>query len=77
MLLFWIAFAHAMIVLAVLLNGTHHSLPIPTREVYRFYRDDLSTVSAYEQITEHATSSVTRLLNDVIVGAPKISPWKK
>ena len=76
-MLFWIAFAHAMIVLAVLLDDTHHSLPIPTREVYRFYRDDLSTVSACEQITAHATSSVTRLLNYVVAGAPKISPWKK
>ena len=76
-MLSWIAFAHAMIVLAVVPNRTHHSLPIPTSEVYRFYRDDLSTVSACEQITAHATSPVTWLLSYVVAGAPKISPWKK
>ncbi len=76
-MLSWIAFAHAIIVLAVALNGTHHSLPIPTSEVDRFYRDDLSMVSACEQITAHATSPVTWLLSYVVAESSKISPWKK
>ena len=76
-MLSWIAFAHAMIVLAVVLNGTHHSLPIPTSEVDRFYRDDLSMVSACEQITAYATSPRIWLLSNVVAGAPKISLWKK
>ena len=76
-MLSWIAFDHEIIVLAVVLNGTHHSLPIPTNEVDRFYRDDLSMVSACEQITAHATSPVTWLLSYVVAESPKISPWKK
>ena len=66
-----------MIVLAVVLNGTHHSLPIPTSEVDCFYRDDLSTVFACEQFLVYTTSPATCLLSYVVAGAPKISPWKK
>ena len=76
-MLSWIAFAHAMIVLAVALNGTHHPLPIPTSEVDRFYRDGLSTVFACEHTTACAKSPVTWLLSYVVTGAPRISPWKK
>ena len=42
----WVAFAHALIVLAGVLDGMNNSLPIPTSEVSRFYRDYLSTVFA-------------------------------
>jgi len=42
----WIAFAHALIMLAGVLDGINNSLPMPTSEVGRFYSDYLSTVFA-------------------------------
>ena len=48
-----------MVVLAVVLYGTNHSLPIPTSEVGRFYKDYLSTVFACEEVTAHASPPVT------------------
>ena len=42
----WIAFAHALIMLAGVLDGMNNSLSMPTREVGRFYIDYLSTVFA-------------------------------
>ena len=42
----WIAFVHALIVLAGVLDGMNSSLPIPTSEVGRFYSDYVSTVFA-------------------------------
>ena len=42
----WIACAHALIMLAGVLDGMNNSLPMPTSEVGRFYSDYLSTVCA-------------------------------
>ena len=49
-LLSWIAFAHAYIGLAGVLDGMNHSLSIPTCKVGSFYRDYLSPVFAVEEI---------------------------
>ena len=73
----WIAFAHALIVLAGALDGMNNSLPIPTSEVGRFYSDYLSTVFAGEEIIAYAASPVIWLLSYVVTGAPRILPWKK
>lgn len=40
----WVAFAHALVVVAGVLDGMNSSLPIPTTEVGRFYSDYISTV---------------------------------
>ena len=50
------------------------SLPIPTSEVGRFYRDYLSTVLAGEEIIAYAASPVIWLLSDVVTGALRILP---
>ena len=42
----WIAFAHALIMLAGVLDGMNNSLPMPTSEVGGFYSEYLSTVFA-------------------------------
>lgn len=73
----WIAFAHALIVLAGVLDGMNNSLPIPTSEVGRFYSDYLSTVFAGEEIIAYAVSPVIWLLSYVATGKPRILPWKK
>ena len=73
----WIAFVHALIVLTSVLDGMNNSLPIPTSEVARFYRDYLSTVFAGEEIIAYAASPVIWLLSYVVTGAPRILPWKK
>ena len=69
----WVAFAHALIVL----DGMNSSLPIPTSEVGRFYTDYVSTVFASEEIIAYAASPVIWLLSYVVTGAPRILPWKK
>ena len=73
----WIAFVHALIVLTSVLDGMNNSLPIPTSEVARFYRDYLSTVFAGEEIIAYAASPVIWLLSYVVTGEPRILPWKK
>ena len=73
----WIAFVHALIVLTSVLDGMNNSLPIPTSEVARFYRDYLSTLFAGEEIIAYAASPVIWLLSYVVTGAPRILPWKK
>ena len=73
----WIAFAHALIVLAGVLDGMNNSLPIPTSEVGRFYSDYLSTVFAGEEIIAYAVSPAIWLLSYVVTGTPRILPWKK
>ena len=73
----WIAFAHALIVLAGVLDGMYNSLPIPTSEVGRFYRDYLSTVFAGEEVIAYAVSPAIWLLSYVVTGSPRILPWRK
>ena len=73
----WVAFAHALVVLAGVLDGMNNSLPIPTSEVGRFYRDYLSTVFAGEEIIAYAVSPVIWLLSYVVTGSARILPWKK
>lgn len=73
----WIAFAHALIVLAGVLDGMNSSLPIPTSEVGRFYSDYVSTVFAGEEIIAYAVSPAIWLLSYVTTGAPRILPWRK
>ena len=53
-----IAFAHALIVLAGVLDGMKNSLPIPTGEVGRFYSNHLPTEVAGEEIIADAASLV-------------------
>ena len=59
----WVAFAHALVVLAGALDGMNNSLPIPTSEVSRFYSDYLSTGFAGEEIIAYAASPVIWLLS--------------
>tara|TARA_Y100000766_G_C18840325_1_gene572721 strand:- start:77 stop:262 length:186 start_codon:yes stop_codon:yes gene_type:complete len=61
-------------VLAGMLDGMNNSLPIPTSEVGRFYRDYLSTVFAGEEIIAYAASLVIWLLSYVVTGTPRILP---
>ena len=42
----WFAFAHALIMLAGVLDGMNNSLPMSTSEVGRFYSDYRSTACA-------------------------------
>ena len=73
----WVAFAHALIVLAGVLDRMNNSLPIPTSDVGRFYSDYLSTVFSGEEIIAYAASPVIWLLSYVVTGTPRILPWKK
>ena len=73
----WIAFAHALIVLAGVLDGMNNYLPIPTSEVGRFYSDYVSTVFAGEEIMAYAASPAIWLLSYVATGDPRILPWRK
>jgi len=73
----WVAFAHALVVLVGVLDGMNNSLPILTREVGRFYSDYVSTVFADEKIIAYAVSPAIWLLSYVATGAPRILPWKK
>ena len=73
----WVAMAHALVVLAGVLDGMNNSLPIPTSEVGRFYSDYLSTVFAGEEIIAYAVSPVIWLLSYVATGGPRILPWRK
>lgn len=73
----WAAFAHALIVVAGVLDGLNSVLPIPTSEVGRFYRDYLSTVFAGEDIIAYAASPVIWLLSYVVTGTPRILPWRQ
>ena len=73
----WIALAHALIVLAGVLDAMNNSLPIPSNEVGRFYKDYLSTVFAGEEIIAYDVSPVIWLLSYVVTGVPRILPWKK
>ena len=57
-----------------MLDGMNNSLPIPTSEVGRFYRDYLSTVFAGEEIIAYAASLVIWLLSYVVTGTPRILP---
>ena len=76
-LLSWAAFAHALVVLAGVLDGMNNSLPIPTSEVGRFYSDYISTVFTGEEIIAYAVSPVIWLLSYVATGTPKVLPWRK
>ena len=60
--------------LAGVLDGMNNSLPIPTSEVGRFYKDCLSTVFAGEEIIASATSPVIWLLTYLVTGAPRVLP---
>ena len=73
----WISFAHALIVLAGVLDGMNSALPILTSEVGRFYRDYLSTVFAGEEIIAYAASPVIWLLSYLVTGTPRILPWRQ
>ena len=73
-MLSWVAFAHALIVVAGVLVGMNNSLPIPTSEVGRLYSDYVSTVFAGEEIVAHAASPVVWLLSYVVTGAHRILP---
>jgi len=73
----WVAFAHALVVLAGVLDGMNNSLPILTSEVGRFYIDYVSTVFADEEIIAYAVSPAIWLLSYAATGAPKILPWRK
>ena len=72
----WVAVAHALVVVAGVLDGMNSALPIPTTEVGRFYSDYISTVFVGEEITAYAVSPVIWLLSYVLTGAPKILPWR-
>ena len=72
----WVAFAQALIVLAGVLNGMNNSLPIPTSRVGRFYSDYVSTVFAGKEIIAYAASPAIWLVSYVVTGAPRILPWK-
>ena len=72
----WVAFAQALIVLAGVLNGMNTSLPIPTSRVGRFYSDYVSTVFAGKEIIAYAASPAIWLVSYVVTGAPRILPWK-
>ena len=72
----WVAFAQALIVLAGVLNGMNNSLPIPTSRVGRFYSDYVSTVFAGKEIIAYAASPAIWLLSYVATGAPRILQWK-
>ena len=72
-----IAFAHALIVLAGVLDGMNNSLPIPTSEVGRFYSNYLPIVFAGEEIIAYAASLVIWLLSYVVTSTPRILPWRK
>ena len=52
----WVAFAHAWVVLAGVLDGINNSLPILTSEVGRFYSDYVSRVFADEESIAYAVS---------------------
>ena len=73
----WVAFAHAMVVLAGVLDGMNNFLPIPTSKVGRLYSDYVSTVFANEEIIAYAVSPAIWLLSYVATGAPRILPWRK
>ena len=73
----WIALAHALIVLAGVLDGMNSALPIPTSEVGRSYSDYVSTVFAGKEIIAYAVSPAIWLLSYVATGAPRILPWRK
>ena len=72
----WVAFAQALIVLAGVVNGMNNSLPIPTSRVGRFYSDYVSTVFAGKEIIAYAASPAIWLVSYVVTGAPRILPWK-
>ena len=72
----WIALAHALIVLAGVLDGMNNSLPIPTSEVGRVYSDYISTVFAGEEIIAYAVSPAIWLFSYLANGAPRILPWR-
>ena len=73
----WIAFANALIVLAGVLDGMNNSLPIPTSEVGRCYSDYLSTVFTGEEIIAYAVSPAIWLFSYVATGAPRVLPWRR
>jgi len=73
----WVAFAHALVMLAGVLDGMNNFLPIPTSKVGRFYSDYLSTAFAGEEIIAYAASPVIWLLSYVVTGTLRILPWKK
>ena len=73
----WIALAHALIMLAGVLDGMNSALPIHTSEVGRFYSDYVSTVFEGEEIIAYAVSPAIWLLSYVTTGAPRILPWRK
>ena len=72
----WVAFAHALVVAAGVLDMMNSSLPISTTEVGRFYRDYISTIFGGEEIIAYAVSPIIWLLSYVATGAPRILPWK-
>ena len=73
----WVAFAHALVVLAGVLEGMNNSLPIPTSEVGHFYSDYVSTVFADEEIIAYAEFPAIWLLSYEATGATRILPWEK
>ena len=72
----WVAFAHALVVAAGVLDMMNSSLPISTTELGRFYRDYISMIFGGEEIIAYAVSPIIWLLSYVATGAPRILPWK-